>query len=906
MGRNPSIRRAELADIREAIALADTGRPAVVIVDGDAGIGKTFLVDDAAAQAATNGALVLRSGLTEVETVLSWAGLTVLLADMDGRKLDELPDHRRHALDRIRGLTPHGAIEPEQVATALAELLSVLSHDQTVVVVLDDLQWLDRASAAAITYAIRLSTGRRIIVLATHRIGASVPVTFDRLRNVDVRRITLTGLSAAGLHHVLAERGCPVPRRSDLVRIHELSRGNPIHAIELARQLADHPGSLDLNASSVLGDASFGRLDDLDDRVIETARVCALAARPSVQMVCSVIGEDALRGLAELERRNLLSIRDGRIEFTHPIRRAASIHGMGELERRQLHRAIAAATTDPEEAVLHAAEATTDPDAELADALERAGDAAAELGVLDLASLRYLRAAELTPAEDVRAVWRRRHLAVRSAVAVGDFGDVEDEAEAVSLEATTPDEIAGSLADLVDVRTVTRGLDSAIETIRAGLGQLEESPIGRNPLYERLVRLEQHRDMRAARDAASALLASSRISGDEQLLRRAEIIDACSAVLVGEPVVPDRLVLPPDSAVDSGIDASLFLSDTLVWTNHLEQAESLLRSLETQARRRGMHRSLLRWLLSLSDTYLRWGRWDEAEQCLGEASELAAIIGLIVGDHAELAWIHAARGRSSAARDHLAANAGKMHEGFSTDRVQHAARAGFVALCEGAWVEAVEHLERAEETARALGLVDLGGLPFRHDYVEAMVHVGEIDQARRVADEVAADAQRAQLIGGEALALRCEALVANASGRVDAAAELVCRAVTAHDGPFLAFERARTQLLAGAILRRASRRTEARQHLEAAAATFDELRAEPFAARATAELNRLGTRRVESGLTASEQRVADLVASGRTNAEVASELFVSLRTVESNLTRIYRKLGLRSRTELAARMKVGA
>jgi DNA-binding CsgD family transcriptional regulator len=231
------------------------------------------------------------------------------------------------------------------------------------------------------------------------------------------------------------------------------------------------------------------------------------------------------------------------------------------------------------------------------------------------------------------------------------------------------------------------------------------------------------------------------------------------------------------------------------------------------------------------------------------------------------------------------------------------ARRGFVHLAAGRWGEAVDDLSRARDEADAASFVLVTVLPLAPDLTEALVRVGDLDRARTTAESYARAAERSQRPLDRALATRALALVAGASGATNEAVQLALAAIVLHaEGPCAPFEMARTSLVAGGVLRRAGRKRDARELLENALACFERLGAEAFARRARAELDRLRTRRAPEGLSATEQRVAILAGAGRTNAEIANELVISVRTVESNLTRVYRKLGVRSRTELAARI----
>jgi DNA-binding CsgD family transcriptional regulator len=235
------------------------------------------------------------------------------------------------------------------------------------------------------------------------------------------------------------------------------------------------------------------------------------------------------------------------------------------------------------------------------------------------------------------------------------------------------------------------------------------------------------------------------------------------------------------------------------------------------------------------------------------------------------------------------------------------ARRGFVHLAAERWEAAVADLTRAQAEADAADFVVLTVLPLAPDLAEALVRVGDLGGARTAAESYARAADLGQRVFDRALATRALALVGSASGATEEAVRLALSSIELHaDGPSAPFEEARSRLVAGGVLRRAGRKRDARQQLEDALTAFEHLGAEAFARRARGELDRLRTRQAPQGLSATEHRVAMLAGAGRTNVEIANELVISVRTVESNLTRVYRKLGVRSRTELAARIPTNA
>ena len=298
------------------------------------------------------------------------------------------------------------------------------------------------------------------------------------------------------------------------------------------------------------------------------------------------------------------------------------------------------------------------------------------------------------------------------------------------------------------------------------------------------------------------------------------------------------------------------------------------------------------------------GRWELAADYATRARNVSAQYGVEKNqDYIPITWIAAHRGLLELAQ-HESERALKLCEeqiGFHPPLLE--AVPGLVALWRGDRATAAERLGEADRQAAALGWGAPDARPWTADYAEALLELGRLDDAVRVIDIWEADAVRLARERVLAQVTRCRGLVAAARGAVDEAVPLLEHAVTRHDEVGDAFGRARAQLALGIVLRRARRKRPAREAIHAALGGFEQLGAATWAEKARAELGRIGGRAREEGLTAAERRVAVLVAAGRTNREVAAELFLGERTVAGHLTRVYAKLGVRSRTELARRLR---
>ena len=272
-------------------------------------------------------------------------------------------------------------------------------------------------------------------------------------------------------------------------------------------------------------------------------------------------------------------------------------------------------------------------------------------------------------------------------------------------------------------------------------------------------------------------------------------------------------------------------------------------------------------------------------------------------DYIPSAWVAVHRGQFETARAeaHRGLELCEDQIGFHPPMLK--AVPGLVALWSGDALTAVAMLGEADRQAQALGWGAPGMRPWTADYAEALLEMEKIDDAVRVIDLWETDAVRLGHTAVLAQVTRCRGLAGAAQGNVDEAVTLLEQAVARHAELGANFDRARALLALGIVLRRARKKRGAHEAIASALASFEQLGAASWVKRARAELGRLGGRTREEGLTSAERRVAALVAEGRTNHEVAAALFLSERTVASHLTRVYAKLGVRSRTELARKVQ---
>lgn len=397
-------------------------------------------------------------------------------------------------------------------------------------------------------------------------------------------------------------------------------------------------------------------------------------------------------------------------------------------------------------------------------------------------------------------------------------------------------------------------------------------------------------------EAARLAYEEASATGDGRATDIANLALAGAQVLAGEPV-----------DVQAAIDAAAGWSGAWMWSSPPGQLVHVLSWTEhptaiSHAERvqaaglaRGDRIAQSNCLSQIGVVLFCRGDWERAAGCLRRSIELDEPSVPVVAD---LAYVLASSGRGDEALgllEHVTAR-GRL------DIVHLQVRRGLIGLLLGA-ANSVEVLVEAEALAIDVGLRAVRPLPYRRDLVEALVAAGRLDDAAAAAERLAVDAERCDLDNARADAAAAGAVVEAAAGRMAEARELFGEAAKIQERSGLRYELARTLLAAGSAARRAGRRADARECLDEAAELFRGMGAEPWSRRCADEVARIGLRSTGNGpasksLTPTEQQVADLVAGGKTNAEIANALFVSVRTVESNLTRVYRKLGLRSRTEL--------
>ena len=909
VGRAP-----ELAAIDELLGDARAGASGALVLRGEPGIGKSALLAYAGEQAADMRLLRVRA--FESEQGLPFAGLSSLLSPV-ADQLDEVPPGQRGALATALGLDAPGAIDRFAAYAATLSLLAAVAGERPVAVLVDDAHWLDAPSSEALIFAARRLGHEGIAMLLASRDEEGA-----RLDTTGLRELHLDGLDVSGtatLLRALIGHGISAELAGGLM---DVTAGNPLALCELARTLTAAqltgaeplPNPLPLGADIA---AAFGRqiaaLPEGTQRALVVVAAADGASTGTLDRALSTLGL-SLEALGPAEAAALVVIEPRIAKLRHPLVGAAVYHRADSSLRREVHAALAAALDAPGERsrrAWHLAAAALGPDEAVAVELAAAGAEARGRGAPASAGNALAAAAGMTLESP-----RRAERLLQAADDLYVAGSVER---------------AGALLD--EARTMAEGdprLRARIEHSRAR----GEIVAGWPYRSQRRLRAEAERVLPFDGAQATAML-----------------VDACVLLtLAGRPreMLDEMRRIAPDAepagdpvsfiAGWTRAAAELFSGDYAEGRRLLDMAESAVRALPLAAvgvfagsvgivllhceaherghrlladcvetaHREGLVQMMPLALAGLSDADFRLGRWAPAYATAAQSAALADDMrGDTMNGLTRLAYVEAATGRAEECRRHGERVLEIAEERGARSMITLAGSAlGLLELGLGRYEAAIERLEPTGRFTVERGLELPGVASWAQDLAEAYVRAGDPAAATRVLATLEQHATRSDALLAHAAVARCRGLMADEE---EAEAHFV-RALALHDQRDAPFERARTELCFGERLRRGGRRTEAREHLRRALATFDALGAQPWSERASRELNATGERArrrapdTSAQLTPQELQVALLVADGATNKEAAAALFVSPKTIEAHLLRVYRKLGLHSRTELARAM----
>lgn len=900
-------RSAELAALRESLVQALEGHAQVLALVGEAGLGKTTVLDALAASA--DGFEVVRLTGTPSESGLGYAGLAVLCREMSPH-LDALPPRQRRAVDVCLAegdTTATTQVDLLALGSALISIVAESAAEAPLLLVVDDLQWVDAESRRALAFATRrLSTERACVVLASR----SDDVIPDSVRS----RITLPRLSADEAEELLAGLGLDLdaPAALDVLT---RARGNPLAVVELGRgrAAATTAGAPTDGAREAVGvdEVFVDQVAALAPPVREALLLAVCDGRVDLALVAAVLRSQGggAAALDELVAAGLIVVSGSAASLRHPLLGPAVLTSAEPAAVRTAHAALADALEpyDDARALVHRALATVGPDEDLAARVSRSGDRAVAGGRPAEATRSLELATTLTLDREKRALWLVT--AAEAAVASADSAAALDLAARCRALPAENAEALGRLDVLEGLIALRRGwrsdVGASIVTACTALDAARAAPV----LY-RICRVAMgEQDWALASAAADRLEAvdpgSAAFTAVVRMFARQDRWDPAAS----EDDVADLLAVFESPPPEADFATTAVIAGLAMEWGRIALARDLYLQAERAARLTGDvdDITLVAHGVAFCDHTL--GRWSSSYARALEVGALLQDVDLVERRCEALllvAEIDSARGQADRCRStcaqvrSLAAALVDPVTALLADR-----REALLDLGLGRLDAAIARLESALTTAR-LQHIDRPYQSPVPDLVEAYVRAGRLDDARAVAPDFTDRVGPASPPLPRARALRIEGLLAEGS----AYDELFAESVRLDLSVGLVFHAARTLLCHGERLRRDGRRVEARVRLHSALDIFQRLEAAPWAVRCESELAASGAsvsapraEDVSAVLSPQELQVAVLVAEGRRNREIAETLFLSLRTVESHLSRIFRKLGVDSRHQLTLRMR---
>ena len=903
-------REAEWARVERGLgALLDGG--VVIALEGAPGIGKTTLWQAGITRARERGFTVRATAPGQPDTDLAFAGLGDLLQGLPDQVVSGLPEPQRRALALallIDGDTD-AAPDTRALPRAVVTVLRGLAVRAPLLVAIDDEQWLDPPTARVLAFALPRVRDAPVGVLIARRPatdGALWPALVDDHRDDAVQRISVEPLGAPAIGGLLTARLGHRLARPVRQRVYAVSGGNPLYALAIAReadQPVDHGGEVAI--PQTLAAAIARRLDGIGDVAGAALLAVAAASHATLALVQAVTDGFALSDLDAAVSDEVIVIAGDQIRFTHPLLASAHYSAAPAAHRRAVHRRLAAVLEDPQQRARHLALGAEAPDGQIAAAIEHGATVAAGRGAPDMAADLLEEAARLTPADAGQV---RRLRLIRAAELYEMAGDA---ARCRALLTTVLPELADGP---VRARALL-ALASATDDFDAGDILLEEAVANARDHDRLRARILLWRGGAASNrgqwaamvEYGEAARVAAERAGDRGLVARALADLAVDQFFTGRRVDTElvqralELEDPNDgTSRDSPSGAAARIS---FWSDDHPAGRRQLQRAIQRGRDHGEQSELGALLFELS--LLEWyaGNVELANTLYAASAEAS-------GDDNGL-WHVCGQAMFAARRGDLEDAREAAHRAVAIAEAARDVLVGAfpvmvlaaVDLWTGQAEKAHDRLSLLRDSLIAKGFGFLGALSldmWALD-VEALVAMSRLEDAQRIADDLFARARVVANPNATAVAARSQSLILGARGELAAALEQTQTALAAHAQRLLRPELARTLLEHGRLLRRAKQKKAAKDSLEQALAIFDEIGASMWAERTRDELARVGLRRkTYDRLTPAQTRVVELACAGHSNQQIANTLYMSLRTVESHLTKAYREFGVQSRAQLVA------
>lgn len=898
------------------------GAAGTLLLEGEAGIGKTTLWRRGIKLARERGYRVLAAAPAASEAQLAYTAVRDLLEELFEVVEADLPAPQRRALGVALLRTDPRGRPPgqEAVAAGFVSALRISAHSSPVLVAIDDVQWLDASSALVVGFAARRLREERIAFLLACRADVSEPLPLELDRTLAPGRITrlrLGPLSVGALSRLLQVHLGRIVSRPMLIRLHETSGGNAFFVLELARALDPDTTSVapgePLPVPPNLLELVLSRLAALPRACEEPLLAAAALSTPTLALVEAATSPPPGALEAAFEER-VIELTGERIRFEHPLVASAVYRLATPLKRRALHARLAQVVTDVEERARHLALASAAPDAEVAAALDEACQAVAARGASADAAELAEEARRLTPpiaANDLgvrtlrAADWRLRAGETRRARKL-----------LTELVETSPPgpERAHGLLRLARLEMLNHEFGVAVDHFRAALAVAKGDLRLRVEAEDGLgwAFLLDDREAAAEPHARAAVSLAEHL-GDAQTLAEELALLGIVQFYLGRGV-PHELV---ERALalerwTPGLRVlrhpAYALGSILARADELGTARQHLGDLHRRALEHGDESAVSLVCYQLGLVSLAEGALEEALHHVDAGYEAA----LLADQKPQRAFLLALRALIEAHRGEEDAARGAAERARTAAGPARAARAmrtatwalGLLELSLARVQEAHGLLAPITEWARRAGFAEPANAPFVPDEIEALIALGRLDDAAALLGDFEARAEAVGRRSALAASARCRGLLHAARGEVENALSAFKEALDLHAHLGQPFGEARTLLTLGATQRRAMRKREARDSLQKALDAFERLGARLWGEQARAEIARISGRVASRDeLTPSEERVAEFVAEGMTNREIAAALYISPKTVEFHLRHIYAKLGIRTRTQLARRLE---